>query len=63
MLEGKAAYFTVYGNTTGSRWRHFLEHFCSIATELGEEKVIEGAVCTFRLLDEWMQDKQTVPAI
>lgn len=62
-IEGKAGYFTVYGNTTGSRWKHFLERFCIMATELGEENVIKGAVDTFRLLDDWMQEKQTVPAI
>lgn len=54
-IENKASFFTVYGKTTGSRWKNFLEHFCVLADSPQKEKaIIEGAVNTFRLLDEWM---------
>ena len=62
-IEGKASYFSVHGKETGSRWKKFLEAFCHhVQTNKWEDEVIEGAVSTFRMLNDWMQEKQTVTA-
>ncbi len=54
-IAGKTLYINAYGGQTGSMWKKFLQQFCEASVHTGqEEKVIESAVRTFTLLDEWM---------
>jgi len=55
-LEDKASYFRVYGEHTGSKWRHFLQQLSIVAEQpRAEDEIIEGAVQTFKALKDWMK--------
>ena len=63
VVENSASYFTVYGAATGGKWRSFIEKMIAIAdSATTQQQVIDGAVNTFSLMNEWMHDRVAVPA-
>jgi len=54
-IDGKAKYFTVYGQEIGSRWKFFLQTFCLESSDV-EEEVIKSASQTFGILNTWFDN-------
>jgi heme oxygenase len=54
-IAGKATYFTAYGTQTGSKWKNFLQAFCTASLGM-EQEVINSASQTFNLLHHWFND-------
>jgi len=49
---GNAAYFSGYQQKTGSMWKEFLNELTALPQSvLEEEKIISGAIATFKILD------------
>ncbi len=51
-------YMKAYNEQTSTMWKGFIQQFSAIAIESGQEKkIIESAIKTFELLDNWMSGK------
>lgn len=56
--ENKTNYFVAHGTNTGTMWKSFLAKFTAVADQSGkQENIIDGALRTFRLLDQLMTDE------
>jgi heme oxygenase len=54
----KLSYFTMHGDQAEPVWKSFLKNFSSIAENSDkQENIIDGALRTFRLLDQLMTDE------
>lgn len=52
------AYFVGHGPHTGTMWKQFLTQFTSVGENTNkQENIIDGALRTFRLLDQLMTDE------
>lgn len=57
-VENKTNYFAAHGTGTGTMWKHFLTQLTAVADQSGkQENMIDGALRTFRLLDQLMTDE------
>jgi heme oxygenase len=54
-IEGKTNYFRAYGSETGSRWKNFLQVFCTASSGI-EEEVINSASQTFNIMHHWFNN-------
>ena len=50
-------YFTAYGETSGAKWKTFIEAFANYVVENNtQQEAIESAVNTFTAMDKWLTE-------